>query len=109
MADAFPNGDEIVDSIKNAAGTILGVSENRCWVEFFFEGDLMHTKTVNLPAGSVFDIYIEEIPHKVVAKGRGYLADKIIEIAREHNIPIRQDKNLLQILSRLDLNDEIPT
>lgn len=46
---------------------------------------------------------------KVVAKGRGYLADKIIEIAREHNIPIRQDKNLLQILSRLDLNDEIPT
>jgi len=34
MADAFPNGDEIVDSIKIAAGTILGVSENRCWVEF---------------------------------------------------------------------------
>ena len=24
----------------------------------------MHTKTVNLPAGSVFDIYVEEIPHK---------------------------------------------
>ena len=46
---------------------------------------------------------------KVVAKRRGYLADKIIEIAREHNIPIRQDKNLLQILSRLDLNDETPT
>jgi flagellar biosynthesis protein len=41
---------------------------------------------------------------KVVAKSGGYLADKIIEIAREHNIPIRQDKNLLQILSRLDLN-----
>ena len=45
---------------------------------------------------------------RVVAKGRGYLADKILELAREHNIPIRQDKNLLQILSRLDLNDEIP-
>jgi flagellar biosynthesis protein len=45
---------------------------------------------------------------KVVAKGRGYLADKILELAREHHIPIRQDKNLLQILSRLDLNDEIP-
>ena len=44
-----------------------------------------------------------------MAKSGGYLADKIIEIAREHNIPIRQDKNLLQILSRLDLNDEIPT
>jgi flagellar biosynthesis protein len=45
---------------------------------------------------------------KVVAKGRGYLADKILELARLHNIPIRQDKNLVQILSRLDLGDEIP-
>jgi flagellar biosynthesis protein len=50
----------------------------------------------------------EQAP-RVAAKGRGYLADKILELAREHNIPIRQDKNLLQILSRLDLNDEIPT
>jgi len=45
---------------------------------------------------------------KLVAKGRGYLADKIIELARLHNIPIRQDKKLLQILSRLDLEEEIP-
>ena len=64
MADALPNDDEIIDSIKNAAGIILGVSENRSWIELFFEGDLMHTKTVNLPAGSVFDIYVEEITHK---------------------------------------------
>jgi flagellar biosynthesis protein len=45
---------------------------------------------------------------KLVAKGRGYLADKILELAREHNIPIRHDKNLVQILSRLDLEAEIP-
>jgi hypothetical protein len=65
MSGAPPSSDEMIDSIKNAAGVILGVSENRSWIEFFFEGDLMHTKTVNLPAGSVFDIYVEEIPHKV--------------------------------------------
>ena len=64
MGDALCNSEEIVDSIKNAAGIILGVSENRSWIEAFFEGDAMHTKTVNLPAGSVFDIYVEEIPHK---------------------------------------------
>ena len=64
MADVLSNGEEIIDSVKNAAGIILGVSENRSWIELFFEGDLMHTKTVNLPAGSVFDIYVEEIPHK---------------------------------------------
>jgi flagellar biosynthesis protein len=45
---------------------------------------------------------------KLVAKGRGYLADKILELARQHDIPVRQDRNLLQILSRLDLNEEIP-
>jgi len=45
---------------------------------------------------------------KVVAKGRGYLAEKILELARQHNIPVRHDKNLLQVLSRLDLDQEIP-
>jgi flagellar biosynthesis protein len=45
---------------------------------------------------------------KIVSKGRGSLADKILELAREHKIPIREDKNLIQILSRLDLNQEIP-
>jgi flagellar biosynthesis protein len=45
---------------------------------------------------------------KIVAKGQGYVAEKILELARQHDIPIREDKNLLQILSRLDLNQEIP-
>jgi len=57
-------GEELIERIRNAAGLILGVSENRSWVEFFFEGDLMHTKTVNLPVGGIFDIYVEEVPHK---------------------------------------------
>ena len=45
---------------------------------------------------------------KITGNGRGYLAEKILELARQHNIPIRQDKNLLQILSRLDLHQEVP-
>ena len=45
---------------------------------------------------------------RLVAKGRGYLAEKILELARQYNIPVRQDKNLLQVLSRLDVNQEIP-
>jgi hypothetical protein len=64
MGNDLPNDEETIDSIKNVAGIILGISENRCWIELFFEGDLMHTKTVNLPTGSIFDIYVEEIPHK---------------------------------------------
>lgn len=45
---------------------------------------------------------------KLIAKGQSARAEKLIELARQHDIPIRQDKNLLQILSRLDLNEEIP-
>lgn len=56
--------EEVVERVKDAAGIILAVTENRNWIQVFFEGDLMHTKTVNLPAGMLFDIYIEEIPHK---------------------------------------------
>ena len=64
MADSLDSGAELVATIKSAAGIILAVTENRNWIEVFFEGDTMHTKTVNLPAGTLFNIYIEEIPHK---------------------------------------------
>ena len=47
--------------MQNAAGLILAVTEQRNWIEVFFEGDLMHTRTVNFPSGCMFDIYIEEI------------------------------------------------
>ena len=54
----------MVATIENAAGIILAVTENRNWIEVFFGGDLMHTRTINLPSGRMFNIYIEEIPHK---------------------------------------------
>ena len=46
---------------------------------------------------------------KVTAKGKGKVAEKIIEIAREHNIYTHNDSNLVETLSRLDLNEEIPS
>ena len=44
----------------------------------------------------------------VVAKGKGYIADEIIKRAKDHNIEIREDKDLVEVLSRLDLYAEIP-
>ena len=44
----------------------------------------------------------------VSRKGDDLVADRIVEVAREHNIPIREDRNLVQVLSLLDLNQEIP-
>ena len=45
---------------------------------------------------------------KVIAKGSGEVAEKIIEIAREHNLYIHNDPDLIEVLSKLDLNEEIP-
>ena len=44
----------------------------------------------------------------VTAKGQGVIAEKIIEVAREHNIPIKDDPDLVEILSQLELNEQIP-
>jgi len=45
---------------------------------------------------------------RVIAKGRGNIAEKIIDIAKEHHVPLYEDKNLIQILEALDLETEIP-
>lgn len=44
----------------------------------------------------------------VVAKGKGLLADQIMKLAKENNIPIREDKNLVQLLSLMNIDQEIP-
>lgn len=44
----------------------------------------------------------------VAAKGHGLIAQKIIELAHKHNIPIKEDPDLVQVLSQLDLNEKIP-
>lgn len=45
---------------------------------------------------------------RVVAKGRGALGAKIIEVANEHDIPIEQNEVLAGALSHVELGDEIP-
>ncbi len=40
---------------------------------------------------------------KVIAKGKGKIAEKILEIAKAHNLPLYEDKNLVQILEALEL------
>jgi flagellar biosynthesis protein len=45
---------------------------------------------------------------RITAKGRGALAEKILAVAQANNIPVRQDKALLDALYRLEINEEIP-
>lgn len=44
----------------------------------------------------------------IAASGTHELAEEIIRIAREHNVPLYENPELASILARLELNDEIP-
>lgn len=48
------------------------------------------------------------IAPKIAAKGAGIVAEKIKEIAREHNVPIVEDKPLARALFKLELDSFIP-
>ncbi|KUJ74851.1 flagellar protein FhlB [Thiomicrospira sp. XS5] len=52
--------------------------------------------------------YDGETAPRVSAKGTGYLAEQIIELAKEHNIPIKEDHQLVALLSQVELDQEIP-
>ena len=45
---------------------------------------------------------------KITAKGRGIIAEKIVEAAQAHDVPLYEDKNLVQVLEALELETEIP-
>ncbi len=45
---------------------------------------------------------------KVVATGQGVLAEKIIDVAKEANVPIHKDEKLARSLSILDIGEYIP-
>jgi flagellar biosynthesis protein len=45
---------------------------------------------------------------RLVARGDGLVADRILALAREHGIPVHEDPALVDVLARLDLGSEIP-
>jgi flagellar biosynthesis protein len=49
-----------------------------------------------------------ETAPRVVATGRGYVAERIIAAAQEAGVPIKSDPALARALAALDLGDEVP-
>ncbi len=45
---------------------------------------------------------------RVVAKGDGAVADNIIKIAQLHKLPIKKDEDLIELLSKVELDKEVP-
>lgn len=65
--------------------------------------DLMAKKAVALR----YDENREAAP-VIVASGLGYVAEKIVEIANDNEIPVYEDNSLATVLTQLELGTEIP-
>lgn len=50
----------------------------------------------------------ENAAPKVVAKGKGHVAENILSAAQSHSIPVYRNKSLVTLLMALDLDKEIP-
>ncbi len=65
----------------------------------------MTTKQINIAVALEYD---GESAPKVTAKGEGELARQIIAIANKHNVPLQENTELVQLLSHIELGEEIP-
>jgi flagellar biosynthesis protein len=66
------------------------------------------SNSVQQPLKAIALKYDGENAPVITATGEGEIAKEIIRIAKECNVPLREDLVLADILSELDLGDEIP-
>ncbi len=64
----------------------------------------------NKPITAFAVTYDDELGQKplITAKGKGKLAEKILDIAFDNNVKVRQDSDLVEILDSVDVGEEIP-
>jgi len=54
-----------------------------------------------------YDRNNEDAP-KIIGKGKGKIAETILEVARENNVPVQEDPSLTELLGQLNINESIP-
>jgi flagellar biosynthesis protein len=69
----------------------------------------MRRKHNQPPPAAVALRYDGRAAPQVTAKGKGEIAERILEIARAHDVPVSEDPQLVQLLSAIDLGHEIPS
>lgn len=69
---------------------------------------MVSTKSGKSPSTAVALNYDGSGAPRVVAKGQGDVAERILEAAREHRVPLKHDGELAELLSKVELGAEIP-
>jgi flagellar biosynthesis protein len=67
----------------------------------------MNEKPMKRAAALKYD-QAKNMAPRVVAKGKGHMAEQIIQVARANNVPLHEDKNLANVLEALELESQIP-
>lgn len=67
----------------------------------------MNDKPMKKAAALKYD-QAKNMAPRVVAKGKGHIAEQIIQVARENDVPLVEDRNLANVLEALELESEIP-
>jgi flagellar biosynthesis protein len=49
----------------------------------------------------------DSAPH-IVASGKGAIAEQILQLAFAHNVKVREDADLVEVLGQLDIDSPIP-
>jgi flagellar biosynthetic protein FlhB len=107
---------EIKDEMKSSEGDPLIKSRIRSiqremamkrMMQDIPSADVVITNPTHLAVALKYKKDIDPAP-KICAKGQNLIAERIKAIAREHYIPVIEDKPLAQALFKLELNQEIP-
>jgi flagellar biosynthesis protein len=53
-------------------------------------------------------LHAEDSAPRILAKGQGEIAERIIAVAAHHGVPMHEDRDLVQLLGVLDLDVEVP-
>lgn len=67
----------------------------------------MAQKPVHRAVALRYDADQESAP-RVVASGRGELAERILALAGQHGVPVHEDPDLVELLAAAELGEEIP-
>lgn len=77
------------------------------------EDDLTHLNTKKIPrkmtAVALKDSMGGKKVPRIAAAGRGHLAEKILQLAFENGIKVREDSDLVEILAQIELDSPIPS
>ncbi|MBE1237053.1 EscU/YscU/HrcU family type III secretion system export apparatus switch protein [Phaeovibrio sulfidiphilus] len=76
----------------------------------FFEGQEEEPagETVPVAVALDYDPLAGDNAPRVVASGRGFIAEQILQLAFAHGVRVRKDADLVEVLSAVDIDSEIP-